>query len=194
MHCVGAVYRMILKYYLNTDITWEQIDSMAKSVPGKGTWTFPLSTAATMLGIKITNIEITDYAKLYREGVRYLKKVVGEQSTEYYLEKSNIREVLPLIPEFLKNVPHETRKGTVKDILTALKNGKLVGAEINASQLNHTPGHALHFVLLYDADKSHLTFHDPGLPPKPGRVVTIDEFSRCFAYTGAGQEIDIFSL
>lgn len=192
MRCVQAVYRMVLKYFLDIDCTWNQIDAMAKAVPGKGTWTFPLNTAVTKLGIRATNIEITDYTQLYKKGVGYLHEVNGEKSAAYYIEKSNIASVIPYIPEFLNTVTHLSRKGTIDDILQALREGKLVCAEVNASILNHSDGHSLHSILLYDTDDKNITFHDPGLPPKPGRTVSIEKFMNSFAYPGAGQEIDIF--
>lgn len=193
VHCVAAVYRMIFKHYLNKDYSWNEIDTIAKATPGKGMWTVNLAIAAAKAGIRVNNIELTDYTKLYEGRSKYLKKTFGEKTATYYVEQSNILNIIDDIPEFIHLVPHESRKATLKDIVTHLQEGKLVAAEVNAGILNTHGKFNLHAVLLYDTDGSIFTFHDPGLPPIPSRRITLRDFEQCFAYPGASQGIDIFS-
>ena len=193
MHCVNAVFRMVSKYYLNRDFTWEELDKLTHAIPRKATWTFIGEMEFAKMGLKVTNVEPVDYKKLYQKGVKYLSTIMGEDTYNYYLKKSNIVSVIKFIPEYLKNVKHETRRATVDEIVKLLKDGNLIGAEVNSRILNHKDGFSLHFVLLYDFDGKNIILHDPGLPPIKARKVSLEEFDKCFNFKGANGGIIIFS-
>lgn len=194
MHCVNAVYRMVLKHFLHEDMSWEQIDAVTKTIPGKGVWTVLGDIELARRGVHVSNIEPVDYGLLYSEGPEYLKRVVGEQTAMYYLERTNIASVIPDIPDFLRLVHHETRRVTIQEILTLLKRGNLVGAEINSRILNQKSGFSLHFVLMYDFDGTHIHLHDPGLPPAPSRKVSVADFEKSFHYQGGNGGIEVFQM
>lgn len=193
MHCVNAVFRMVYQYFLGKDLTWRQIDKLTKAIPGKGTWTFVGEMEFAKKGIKVRNIEPVDYEKLYKEGVKYLNKVVGKDTANYYFNKSNIESVIPYIPQYLKIVEHETRRASINEIIKFLKAGSLIGVEINSRILNKKEGFSLHFVLLYDYDGGHFILHDPGLPSIKGRRVSLEEFKKAFSFPGSNGAITIFS-
>ncbi len=193
MHCVNAVFRMISKHLLHRDFTWKELDRLTKAIPGKATWTFVGEMEFAKRGLKVKNIEPVDYEKLYKEGANYLTKIMGKDTSDYYLKKSNIASVIKYIPAYLKHVEHETRRATTKEIVTLLQKGNLIGAEINSRILNHEPGFSLHFVLLYDFDGKHIILHDPGLPPIKARKVSLEEFDKCFNFKGANGGITIFA-
>lgn len=193
MHCVNAVFRMVHQYFFGKDLTWKNIDKLTKAIQGKATWTFIGEMEFTKKGLDIINIEPVDYKKLYREGESYLIKILGKETANYYLKKSNIASVLKYIPEYLKTVKHETRRATIKEIIDYLKQGALIGVEVNSRILNKKSGFSLHFVLLYDFDGKNIILHDPGLPPIQSRKVTIEEFDKCFNFKGANGGITIFT-
>lgn len=192
MGCVNAVFRMVHKYYFGSDLTWKEIDTLTHAIPGKGTWTFVGEMEFAKKGLDVINIEPVDYQQLYKEGVNYLTKVLGKETANFYLTKSNIVSVLKYIPEYLKTVKHETRRANVEEIIKYLKQGDLIGVEINSTILNKKPGFSLHFVLLYGFTGKHFILHDPGLPPIKGRKITMDEFNQCFNFPGANGGITIF--
>ena len=192
-HCVNAVFRMVLKHYNNQDMTWEEIDMLTKAIPSKGTWTVGGDIALAKRGIKVRNIEPVDYDRLYKEGTKYLQQVFGADTTKYYLERSNIAFVIPDIPEFLRLVPHETRRASIEEIISFLHKDNLVGVTLNSSILNSKPGFMLHYVLLYDFDGIHFSLHDPGLPPHPSRRISRETFETSFVYPGGNGGIEIFS-
>lgn len=193
VHCVNAVFRMVFKQYLNQEFTWEEIDKLTKVIPGKGIWSVPGDILLAKRGITVRNIEPIDYDRLYSEGPQYLNEVVGEKAATYYFERSNIAEIIPLIPEFQKYVQHETRRATIEEVLGYLKEGKLVAAEVDSGTLNDTTNFALHLVLLYDFDGTHIHLHDPGLPPMPSRTITLEKFNSCWAYPGSNGGIEVFA-
>lgn len=192
MHCVTAVYRMLYKHFFDEEYTWEQIEDLARATPGKGTWTFVADTALARRGVSVTNIEPVDYQALYKQGPKYLRTLYGDKMADYYLERSNIADVIQFIPEFLQVVHHETRKSTTSEVLKYVRLGKLVGVEVNSSILNKQKGFNLHFILVYDCTKSHVIFHDPGLPAKPSRKITIKQFTKCFEHAGGSCSAHIY--
>lgn len=193
MHCVPAVFRMIYKYFLNKDLSWDEIDGILKVVPGKGTWTFPGLTALAKNGLKIIHIEPLDYQKLYQEGPNYLRKVFGKETADYYINKSNISSVIKYIPQYMKLVNQINRVSSVYEILKYLKKGSIITAEVNSRILNGKRGLSLHYILIYDFDDKHIIFHDPGLPPKKARKVTVEEFKKAFDYPGGNKTVTVFN-
>lgn len=183
---------MLFKHYFDKDFTWEEIDALAHAEPGKGSWSFPQETELAKLGLKVRNIEPIDYDRLYAEGMPYLLATVGKDTLDWYLTHSNIESVIQYIPEFQKYVEHETRRATIDEITENLKAGKLVAVEINSRILNKREGVSMHFVLLYDFDGENIILHDPGLPPLPGRKVSLADFEACWNYPGANGEVTIF--
>lgn len=192
IHCVNAVFRMIHQYFFGKDLSWKQIDQLTKAIPGKVTWTFIGEMEFAKKGLSVTNIEPISYRELYKQGVDYLKRRVGKKTADYYLKKSNIASVLKYTPEYLKTVKHETRRASIKEIIKLLKQGCLIGVEINSRILNNKPGFGLHFVLLYDFDGKNIILHDPGLPPIKSRKVSLKEFDKCFHFPGANGGITVF--
>lgn len=194
MHCSQAVFRMLFKHFFNEDLSWEEIDKITKTRPGKAPWTMAAHIALAERGVEVINIEPFDYQKFYDEGVDYLKNNFGEETAKYYLEKSNLLFVKDDIPEFLSIVHHETRRATVEDIVNFLKEDYLVGAEINSRILNKREGFSLHYVLIVGYEDNTLIIHDPGHPPLESRKVFKDEFLKAFAFEGANGEVSAFRL
>lgn len=192
VHCVNAVFRMLLLYFKHEDMSWEEIDRATFASPGKGTWTIGGDLLLAKRGVKVTNIEPVDYRALKKEGAPYLDHAFGAEVAEYYKTKSNILDILDHIDEFLSLVAHETRRVSLKDIFGALESGSIVGVTVNTALLNKSKGFSLHYVLVYDYDGTRFHLHDPGLPPHPSRTITKEKFWECFAFPGANGGIDIF--
>lgn len=192
MHCVNAVFRMVHQYFFGKDLSWKEVDKLTKAIPGKATWTFIGEMEFAKKGLSVINIEPVDYIKLYKEKMSYLTKIVGKETGDYYIKKSNIASVIKYIPEYLKTVKHETRRAEISEIISYLKQGALIGVEVNSRILNNKPGFSLHFVLLYNFDSKNLILHDPGFPEMESRKITIEEFDKCFNFKGANGGITVF--
>ena len=160
IHCVNAVFRMVHQYFFGSDLTWEEIDTLTRAIPGKATWTFIGEMEFAKKGLEVINIEPVDYQPLFEKGENYLTEIVGKDTANYYLTKSYIASVIPFIPEYLKTVKHETRRSTVKEIIEYLKQGALICAEVNSRILNHRDGFSLHFILIYDFDGENFLVHE----------------------------------
>lgn len=197
MHCSQAVFRSLFHYFFGEELSWEQIDKMTKTVPGKGSWTMAAEIELARRGVEVINIEPFDYARFSGEGVAYLKSKFSTNTVNYYLEKSNLLSVQGDIPKFLRMVQHETRRARVCDIDSMLDKGYLIGAEINARILNNKPGFSLHYVLLQGRENNTYMINDPGGgsdPPMENRKVSKDDFILALGGEGANGEVTGFRM
>jgi hypothetical protein len=193
LHCVPAALRMVSKFYFGKDFTWEEMDKILRVEPGKATWIFPGLTELANQGLQITNIEPIDYKRLYKEGLNSLYKMVGKETADYYIYKSNLPNIIQLIPDYLKVIRNHVRRSKVDELVDCLSDGKLIGVEVNSSILNNKDGFNLHYIILYDFDGKNIIFHDPGLPPVEGRKIFLEDFEKAFDYVGSNGGITIFS-
>lgn len=132
---------MALKYFLpGRELTREQLDKLSHKQPGLGAWWFPAVAEMRKLGLRIIYIERFDYAEFYERGEDYLYEFYVPEIADWFLNKSNLRYVMNLIPRFLKEDDVQTRRATMEDIENLLNEGWLVGLEINVRILQERPG------------------------------------------------------
>jgi len=61
-HCVQAVFRLALEYFLpDQKFSWSRLDKITHKQVGKGTWWFPAVFEITALGLTFQYIEAFDY-------------------------------------------------------------------------------------------------------------------------------------
>lgn len=194
-HCSQAVFRSLFNYFFDENLSWDEIDRIAKTIPGKGSWTLFAHTELAKRGIEIINIELFDYKQYGEEGISYLEKNFDAETVTYYLEKSNLALVTSNdIEFFLSIVKHETRKATLEDIDSFLDDGYLVGAEINSRILNKREGFSLHYVLIIGREDDYYIINDPGFPPIEQRNVSREEFLEALGKEGSNGEVTAFRI
>jgi len=192
MHCSQAVFRAVFKYFFDEELSWEKIDEITKTIPGRGSWTMAVYIELAKRGIEIINFEPFDYQRFEKEGIEYLKSNFSEETVKWYLEHSNLMSVQNLVPEFLNLVHHETRKATIEDIDRLLSDGYILGAEINSRVLNKKPGFSLHYVLIQKGTGNEYTINDPGggsAPALENRIVSKIEFMEALGKDGSNGEV-----
>jgi len=182
-HCVQATFKMVIKYFLEEDISFDELDRLSRKSPGKGTWTFPALIEMKKMGLRIKNIEPFDYQECSDCGECYVRKAYPAAQANYYIENSNLLEVVDAIPEFLKEVRHETREASIGELEQLLPEGWLVSCEINANLLSGKQGFNGHMVLVVGFDKENVYLNDPGLPGIKDRRVSKPDF---LAASGGG--------
>jgi hypothetical protein len=184
-HCVQASFRIMLKYFRpEQDFSFEQLDKMSQKQPGLGTWWPPMLMELRELGFLVKNIEGFDYQRFYKEGEAYVKSIYPPETAEYYLKRSNLAQIKPMVPKFLKTVGLETRPATIGDVDALLSDGWLVGVDLNSRALNDRPGYAGHMVVIFDSSNDNFWLHDPGLPPHPNRQVSRQKLSEAWFWSG----------
>ena len=184
-HCLQAAFRMMLKYFLpEQDFSWKELDKMSHKEPGKGTWWFPMLLEIEKIGLRTKYIEKFDYKCFLEEGNSYVIEFYGSEAGSWYLQKSNLLDVKPLIGDFLANSQGQQRVAGLKDLDELLATGWLVGIDLNAKVLNGQPGFSSHMVLVFGKKSQNYVLHDPGLPPRPSRIVTADLLRQAWSYSG----------
>lgn len=166
------------------DFSFEQLDRMSQKQPNKGTWWPPMLIEIHKLGLLVKNIESFDYNRFYEEGEAYVRSIYPKDTAQYYLDKSNLNDIKPLIPEFMEKTEIENRAATIEDIDRLLAGGWLVGIDLNSRTLNNAGGYSSHMVVIFDADKHSFWLHDPGLKPSPNRKVSRHKLAEAWFYSG----------
>lgn len=172
MHCAVAVQRMLFDYFLDRKLSWEEMEKMAGFQPGKAAWTVTIWERMGRQGFDIKMIEPFDYSVYLQEGEAYLKEFFSPAQYKWQIDHSNILEIIPLIPSFLKEIKANCRKATLEDIDDFLEEDRLVFMTVNSKALNDKKGFSSHAILVIGKEGDDYIVHDPGLPPQPYRRVS----------------------
>jgi 23S rRNA pseudouridine1911/1915/1917 synthase len=175
MRCMVAVYRSIFSYFLRKKLSWQEADEFVGFRDGHAAWTVLALTKMARMGFDIRMIEPFNYRTYTRRGRTYLKETYPDEQLDWLLAHSNILDIKPYIPEFLKTVRWENRRATLEDIDTMLAEKRLVFVALNGRKLNGREGYSNHAVLITGRSDDSYILHDPGLPPKPDRRVWRDK-------------------
>jgi 23S rRNA pseudouridine1911/1915/1917 synthase len=174
MHCAVACYRMLFEHFMHRVLTWEEAEKMAGHENGKAAWTVTIWQRMSRQGFDIRMIEDFDYRQYMKAGDKYLQEYFTQEEYDWQLARTDIKEITPNIPAFLKEVKPESRKPTLDDIDDMLDDGRLVFLTLNSHKLNGKDGYASHAVLVTSREGDNYIVHDPGNPPQPGRRVSRD--------------------
>lgn len=162
---------------------------MSKKVEGKGTWFIPMYLELKKMGFDILEIYNFDYQRFYKEGEKYLRKVLNRKQADWYLVKSNLLAVKNYIPEFLDSIKPALRKATIKDFEELLSQGYLIISDINYYAIQGKDGYASHAVVIFGFDDENFYLHDPGLPPRKNLKVNKKLFQKA-----GGDNLSAFKL
>lgn len=182
-HCLQAGIRSVLKYFEpQEEFTWEELDQATAKV--KGLWTWPMAGLIWLhkRGYDIRNVEEFDYGRFIKEGKLYINEKYGEEVANAQEKNSDIPQEQRFSKEFIKLIKYENREATLEEILHYLKEGYLVGVNVNYRSLRNRTGYAGHFVLIKGVKGEKLILHDPGLPPIENMEVSLKQFDKGWAY------------
>jgi hypothetical protein len=166
-----AVYRSVLDYFYSEKLDWQELEKLTGFESGKAAWSVKILTYLARKGMDIKMIEPFDYKRYAEIGEPYLDELLSKEEKDWNLKHSNLLEIRPLIPQFLKSVKYNCRTATMQDIDDMLNEDRLVFVQLNSRVLNDKAGYFAHAVLIIDKEGDDYIFHDPGLPPKKYRRV-----------------------
>jgi hypothetical protein len=182
-HCFQAALRMILKYFIpEKDFSWELLDKLtAKS---KNMWTWPMAGLVWMQeqGFEVINIEKFDYKRFIENPEGYLEKRFGADIAQEQIKNSNIAQETEFAKKFINQVKTENRIAVIDEISELLEDGYLVITNVNARSLNDQEGYIGHFVVVNSCNNNTVTIQDPGSPPMQNKKVSIQQFTKGWAY------------
>jgi 23S rRNA pseudouridine1911/1915/1917 synthase len=189
MHCAVACYRMLFEHFLDKKFDgWEEIDKMAGHKEHRAAWTVTIWERMSRQGFDVRMIENFDYKRYKNEGDRYLRAYMTPEELEWQIEHTNIQEIAPLIPSFLKEVHLENRRPTLEDIDEMLDDDRLVFLTLNSKALNGQQGYASHAVLVIGKEGDEYIVHDPGNPPQPNRHIAREKIWQAMGADNSNSE------
>lgn len=169
MRCAVACYRMLFDYFLHKRFPdWQELDAMAGHTDSTAAWTVTMWERMSRQGFDIRMIEPFDYRRYMDEGDAYLHEYFTPEQYEWQHKHTNITDIAPMVPSFLKQVHPETRRPTLQDIDEMLDEDRLVVVMLNSRVLQGKPGYVSHAVLVIGREADAYIVHDPGLPAQPG--------------------------
>jgi hypothetical protein len=174
---------MILKYYLpQENYSFSQLDRLSDKVPGKWTWATRALINLYSIGFDIIDIELFDWDKFSHRGLAYLEEIFGHEVAQKQAQMSDLVKEMHDAAEFVRLIPYQQRIPEFADINQLLKQGYLIGCNVNSHALNQIEGYEGHVVLIYKIDQDYIYLHDPGLPPIPNRKVRLNIFQSAWDY------------
>jgi hypothetical protein len=103
MHCMLSVYRSLFDYFLNTKLSWSEIEEITGYKPNKAAWSIKvLIYMSEYFDIKM--VEPFDYKKYFKDGESYLYTLFSKEELDWQIKNSNILEFREYIPEFLEKL------------------------------------------------------------------------------------------
>lgn len=182
-HCFEAGVRMVLKYFIpERNFTWKEIEKLTGKKKGLWTWSNRAMVSLVKLGFTIVGIQDFDIEDFAKRGQQTLIEIFGETIANQQMKHSNIPYEQEVAKEYIQYIHHQRRIPTFVDMHEYLTQGYLVGCNINIKILNGLEGYVGHFVVLYRASSSSVWLHDPGLPPRPNRRVSLKVFERAWGH------------
>lgn len=187
-----ACLRSTLEYFTGKQYGWKELEELTGYDSGRAAWTVKVWTYLAQHGFEICMIENFDYNRYRAEGRAYLQSHLKPEELEWQEQHSNVLEIIPMLPDFLKRVHHETRSPKLTDIDRMLTDGYLVIVQLNSKMLNDLDGYSAHAILVYDKDGAEYVAHDPGLPPQRSRRIGAEQLFA--AMGGEGNTVEVTGL
>lgn len=183
MHCFQAALRSVLAYLLPDRMyDWKELDEITAHAPSLYTWPLAGALYCASQGLKVHWIEAFDYGRFSREGYTYLVEFYGQEVADDQRKNSDIEAEMDRARQLLDVIDVEARIPAREDLVSHIKSGQPVIANVNSMALNDRQGYFGHFVVVKGIDENNVVLHDPGLPPKPSRYVSWRQFDQAWAY------------
>ncbi len=196
LHCWQATLKSILACaFPARRYSFRALDKATGHTRGRGTWIGAVYALLARLGFDVIVFEAFDYRAFAREGDAYLQRYWTDEIYQAHREKGNIRTGQRAAQRLAActNVRLLRRPATLQDIDRQFRQGCLLIARINPFVLDGRTGFANHVALLTDVTRSHVTFHDSGLPPVKNRKATRAQFWRAMCVPNA-QSADLAAV
>ena len=160
----------------------EELEKITEKKAGLSTW--PQAGILWMKehGFEVENIEVFDYERFIREGLKYLQEFYGEEAGQWQEKYSDIPKEQQRCKDFIQKINTEKRLPDFNDIKKFVDEGYLVLCLINAMTLENKEGYSGHVIVVIGYDDNGLFMHDPGPPPIENRYVSWQDFENAWAF------------
>lgn len=162
--------------------SWKKLEKMTAKKKGLWTWEMQGLINLKKMGFEIINLSDFDHGEFSRRGSKYLIERWGEKIAGISIKHSDISQERRIAKKFVKIFGKKTTIPKISNVKKLLRKGYLIICNVNSKILNNQKGYSGHFVLVFGFDKNNLYLHDPGLPPRKNRKVSMMRFVKAWAY------------
>lgn len=191
LHCMQACMQMILEYhYPNKKFSIKELSKMLK-IGNKKMFGFPEMAVVVLsdLGINAKYYTSSDDKKWYNKGKQYLLEEHPKEVAEDIWKMTNFKVQKPFFKKALKEKRYIHKKLSFKDLEDFFKKGYLISPTININVLENKKGYSGHAILITDIGNRLITFHDPGLPPRPNNKIKKSDFIKAWQSQGTDNTV-----
>lgn len=193
LHCLQASYGMIRQYF---EPAWRyDLARWAPQTgfePGRGSWSFAGLLWFYRHGYSVSHISKFDYRQFAADPAAYILAVDGPEAGRWIIDITNLPAEQVRAEQFLAADLWQERTPDLEDIKLYLERGYLLKCTVNLNSLNQLPGYLGHALLVIGYDDDSLVLHDPGLPPRPYRVVPHAAFMAAWSSPNAfNRKLDV---
>ncbi len=194
--CALACHQMTAKSFF-PDISVADVARLCRWEEGYVVWAFPFWLWMMDRGVKITEIDGTDYKAWAEEGIPGLERTFSPDSFEFISEWTKDLDIYT--DEIRRCFAHPNftnihRNATMADLKQNLSPNAVCEIVLDSRTLERREGFALHRIVALSADDQTVSFHDPvrpGAEPRPNRMEDKAHFQNAF-YKGG--ELCVYSL
>ncbi|MDF2460788.1 MAG: hypothetical protein K0S68_191 [Candidatus Saccharibacteria bacterium] len=187
--CLQMCLKMMLGVLMpGREFTLTELERVTKKVPDGGTFATHYLIWLVDQGFEVKRWDTHDWAAFGREGIEYIRRVLGEEIAAYNAKIADVAAEQTVVPEFLRKVTIVPERPTVDTAERLLNDGWLVRIAVNQRLLNRRPGFVGHSVVLVGFEGDDVIFHDPGLPAHANRRESRAHFQQ--AMESYGSELD----
>ncbi len=188
--CMQVAMRSVINYFLDKDISLDELDELTGRKGSYWTWTSQVVVALHKLGLKVKYYSKSDLQP-FAQGASYIRNYFGKDA-QNIIANSDINTVVKSIKETLKLGLFEKKLITIADITNALTNEVIPLVVVDHNVLSKAQGpYAGHMVVVTGFDDKNIYFHESG-PDKdmrPNKTVSKDLFNRAFSASGTDNDI-----
>lgn len=188
--CFQVSMQSAIKYYLDKEVSVEELDRLTGRTIGHQTWTPQIIPVLYDLGLKVRYYTKTN-PELYLGGEPFIRKQYGADA-DYVLKLTDINVLMDSVKRMMEHDIFEIKVLDMEEIRSHLREnhlplilvdwGKIIDAE--SSQYHG------HVGALTGFDKDNFYFHDSGpIKPTPNMRIPNDKLQK--AWNSAGTDNDI---
>jgi hypothetical protein len=163
--CMQVTMRCALKYFLDRDVSLDELDKLTGRAPGLWTSTCQAVTVLHDLGLKVTYYSKSDMAP-FLQGEPYIRDFYGKDA-EVILKHMDLAVFLKSVENLMKYNIFELQKLPFEEIEGHLSKGHLPLINIDSNILYGIPAPFQgHYLAITGFDDEHIFYHESG-PKNP---------------------------
>lgn len=184
IHCLQACLKSILEYF-EPDGDWgfDKLDKLTGFREGMLTWPMKGHLEIAKMGYDTVVFDSMDFAYFAARPHECMVELYGEASADLYQKKSDIPQAVIDARNLVEqsNADLRTDLPNRQNLEALLEDGYLCICHVDQAIIRGSEDQGDHFILVFDADQSGVTAHNPGPPPEADQKLSWKIFETAWA-------------